>query len=204
MHSLTLELKGFKLANRDLFSKSDPYFVISKQSLAGGWNPLRTSETIRNNLNPEWRQITLLAQELPSEGKKLRFQVYDDDGKLGRDASDHLIGEGFYSIEDLEQAFAARKPLPIHKRDNIRGHLIFTQVLKSMSVPPPSSYPPPKRPSTASPYPFPTGVYPPVVSPELTKEEENQPSRKSSNESSLPSFQAAPYSAGGFVLPGRN
>ena len=55
----------------------------------------------QNNLNPEWRQITLLAQELPSEGKKLRFQVYDDDGKLGPDASDHLIGEGFYSIEDL-------------------------------------------------------------------------------------------------------
>ena len=42
-----------------------------------------------------------MAQELPSEGKKLRFQVYDDDGILGRDASDHLIGEGFYSIEDL-------------------------------------------------------------------------------------------------------
>ena len=47
MYGLTLELKGFKLANRDLFSKSDPYFVISKQSLAGGWNPLRTSETIK-------------------------------------------------------------------------------------------------------------------------------------------------------------
>ena len=55
----------------------------------------------QNNLNPEWRKITLLAQELPNEGKKLRFQVYDDDGKLGPDASDHLIGEGFYSIEDL-------------------------------------------------------------------------------------------------------
>ena len=47
MPSLTLELRGFKLANRDLFSKSDPYFVISRQSLAGGWNPLRTSETIK-------------------------------------------------------------------------------------------------------------------------------------------------------------
>ena len=55
----------------------------------------------QNNLNPEWRKINLLAQELPGEGKKLRFQVYDDDGKLGPDASDHLIGEGFYSIEDL-------------------------------------------------------------------------------------------------------
>ena len=42
-----------------------------------------------------------MAQELPGEGKKLRFQAYDDDGKLGPDASDHLIGEGFYSIEDL-------------------------------------------------------------------------------------------------------
>ena len=117
MPSLTLELRGFKLANRDLFSKSDPYFVISRQSLAGGWNPLRTSETIKvcflkdsswdlndrlqNNLNPVWRQITLLEQELPSEERKLRIEVYDDDGKLGPDASDHLIGEGYYSVEDM-------------------------------------------------------------------------------------------------------
>ena len=48
-----------------------------------------------------WRQITLLDQELPGEERKLRIEVYDDDGKLGPDASDHLIGEGYYSVEDM-------------------------------------------------------------------------------------------------------
>ena len=171
----------------------------------------------QNNLNPVWRQITLLEQELPSEERKLRIEVYDDDGKLGPDASDHLIGEGYYSVEDMgiclkfidisynfwysEQAFTARTPLPIHKRDNVRGHLIFTQVHKSMSAPPPSTYPAPKRPSTASPYPLPTGLYPPT--PEANQEENHQ-SQKISDDSSQSSLQTAPYSAGGFVIPGRN
>ena len=50
MPSLTLELRGFHLANRDLFSKSDPYFVISKQTSFGGWIPIRTSETVKVNI----------------------------------------------------------------------------------------------------------------------------------------------------------
>ena len=50
MPSLTLELRGFHLANRDLFSKSDPYFVISKQTSFGGWIPIRISETVKVNI----------------------------------------------------------------------------------------------------------------------------------------------------------
>ena len=91
-------------------------------------------------------------------------------------------------------------PLAIHKRDNVRGHLIFTQVLKSMTVTSPA-YPPPKRPSTASSYPFPTGVYPPTASTETL--EECHPYRKISDERSTVRVQE-PYSAGGFVLPGRS
>ena len=56
---------------------------------------------MQNNLNPAWRKITLLEQELPSEERKLRIEVYDDDGKLGPDASDHLIGEGYYTVDDM-------------------------------------------------------------------------------------------------------
>ena len=44
--SLTLSLRAHKLDNKDFFSKSDPYLVISKP-VNDGWTPIRTSETIK-------------------------------------------------------------------------------------------------------------------------------------------------------------
>lgn len=191
MPSLTLELRGFHLANRDLFSKSDPYFVISKQTSFGGWIPIRTSETVKNDLNPVWRRLTLLAQELPREGEKLRFEVYDDDGKLGPDASDHLIGDGFFSLEELEKAFDARMPLPILKRENARGFLIFTQVHRSQAPAPPPRYPPPRKHSAASPHP------PPAQSESETPLPQYPPNN-------IENLTTPYYSGGGFILPGIN
>ena len=49
--TLSLALRGHKLDNKDFFSKSDPYIVISKP-VNGGWNPIRTSESIKvRNIN---------------------------------------------------------------------------------------------------------------------------------------------------------
>ena len=49
--TLSLALRGHKLDNKDFFSKSDPYIVISKP-VNGGWIPIRTSETIKvRNIN---------------------------------------------------------------------------------------------------------------------------------------------------------
>ena len=45
--TVTLGIRGFKLANKDIFSKSDPYIVISKPVSSGGYTPIRTSETIK-------------------------------------------------------------------------------------------------------------------------------------------------------------
>ena len=46
METLTIGVSGNKLANKDFFSKSDPYLVISRP-VPGGWNPLRSSKTIK-------------------------------------------------------------------------------------------------------------------------------------------------------------
>ena len=43
--SLALGLNGRKLTDKDIFSKSDPYVVISRPLPSGGWTPIRTSET---------------------------------------------------------------------------------------------------------------------------------------------------------------
>merc|ERR1712152_55811 len=103
--TVILGIRGYKLANKDIFSKSDPYIVISKQVNSGGYTPIRTSETIKNDLNPIWRNFTLYENELPTGNDKFRLEVYDDDGKLGRDTSDESIGVGYFSLEDLEQSY---------------------------------------------------------------------------------------------------
>ena len=43
--SLAIGLSGRKLADKDIFSKSDPYLVIYRRIPSGGWTPIRTSET---------------------------------------------------------------------------------------------------------------------------------------------------------------
>ena len=44
---LALGFSGRMLIDKDLYSKSDPYLVIYRQSDAGEWIPIRTSETIK-------------------------------------------------------------------------------------------------------------------------------------------------------------
>jgi len=77
METLTIGVSGNKLANKDFFSKSDPYLVISRP-VPGGWNPLRSSETIKDNLNPVWRNFVLNGMELPRNGDKFRFEFPKD------------------------------------------------------------------------------------------------------------------------------
>ena len=70
---VTLGVRGYSLANKDLFSKSDPYLVVSRPVTRGGWTALRTTETVKNDLNPVWRNIVLYESELPQNGEKLRL-----------------------------------------------------------------------------------------------------------------------------------
>lgn len=68
------QFKGSKLADKDLFSKSDPFLIMyasrsgrasskakGKDSgkKAGDWVAVHKTETIKNNLNPTWRPFQL-------------------------------------------------------------------------------------------------------------------------------------------------
>merc|ERR1712061_351125 len=110
--TLSLALRGHKLDNKDFFSKSDPYIVISKP-VNGGWTPIRTSESIKDDLNPTWRPFLIYAQELPGESEKIKFEVFDDDGKDSRDDS---IGAGFFTLTELENAYKSQTLLPIQSK----------------------------------------------------------------------------------------
>ena len=92
--SVVIGLSGRNLKDLDLFSKSDPYVVISRQTQPGGAPlALRKSETIKNNLNPDWKEFLFYESELGTgPNDEIEIEVFDDDGKPGRDSSDQSIG----------------------------------------------------------------------------------------------------------------
>lgn len=172
--SLSLALRGHKLDNKDFFSKSDPYIVISKP-VNGGWIPIRKSETIKDDLNPTWRPFLIYQQELPGESEKIKFEVFDDDGK---DSSDESIGAGFFTLTELENAYRSQSLLPIQSKsfNKKTGSILLVQFkISSEAAPGPcSSYPAPA----------------PSKAPEQSLYPAGHP--------------GAVSGAGGFVMPGRN
>jgi len=92
--SVVVGLSGRNLKDLDLFSKSDPYVIISRQTQPGGaFVPLRKSETINNNLNPDWKDFLIYESELGTgTNDDIEIEVFDDDGKPGKDRNDQSIG----------------------------------------------------------------------------------------------------------------
>merc|ERR1712038_605098 len=143
--TLSLALRGHKLDNKDFFSKSDPYIVISKP-VNGGWTPIRTSESIKDDLNPTWRPFLIYEQELPGESEKIKFEVFDDDGKDSRDES---IGAGFFTLTELENAYKSQTLLPLQSKrfGKKTGSILLVQfkINSEAAAGPCSGYPAPAR-----------------------------------------------------------
>ena len=109
---LALGLDGKNLTDTDIFSKSDPYVVISRRRKEDGrWLPIKKSETIKNNLNPRWSEFLIDETELPGAYEDLKFEVFDAGWK-----KDTSIGVGHFSICKLEHANKTGTPLPIYTR----------------------------------------------------------------------------------------
>merc|ERR1712215_283585 len=100
--SFGLGARGLK--DKDFLSVSDPYVRISRPSPSGGFIELRTSETKKNTLNPDWDDFMFLETDFGGQDRelKLRIELFDDDGKKGPDGKDQLIGTGFFSLKELE------------------------------------------------------------------------------------------------------
>jgi hypothetical protein len=58
-----LQLSGLKLPNKDgLFGKSDPFYTVSRLKEDGSWLKVHTSETVMNNLSPDWKCADISVQ----------------------------------------------------------------------------------------------------------------------------------------------
>jgi Ca2+-dependent lipid-binding protein len=63
---LVLALSGQRLAAMDRNGFSDPYFVVYLVSTSGQRSKLYRSETIKKNLNPEWKSHLLYVSNFES------------------------------------------------------------------------------------------------------------------------------------------
>ncbi|RLN60745.1 hypothetical protein BBJ29_007139 [Phytophthora kernoviae] len=96
-----LRFSASGLANMDgLFSKSDPFLVISRLREDGNsWTQVHRSETIDNNLNPSWKRFEISLQQLCNGDyrRAISLQVFDED----RGGKAELIGQVNTSLEEL-------------------------------------------------------------------------------------------------------
>ena len=91
--TVELSISCLKLKNLDVLSKSDPCCVISlKNAATNQWNEIGRTETIKDNLNPEFSrkiQMTYFFEER----QLLKFDLYDiDNEKSSSLAEQEFIG----------------------------------------------------------------------------------------------------------------
>lgn len=90
-----LSLSGRGLADLDFWTKSDPFLTLSRPNRSGtGLVQLRKTETIMNNLNPDWKLLYIPLAELCDAdlNMPLRIDVYDEDKSSRHD--DHWLCPG--------------------------------------------------------------------------------------------------------------
>ena len=98
MHEqVNLFVSGRKLKNLDVFSKSDPKCVLYEQK-GNSWQKIGETETIMNNLNPDFQTSFTVAYYFERE-QKFKFEFQDVDNNSGS-SYDH-IGEIIVSMGQL-------------------------------------------------------------------------------------------------------
>mmetsp|Transcript_22558 Transcript_22558/g.42003 ORF Transcript_22558/g.42003 Transcript_22558/m.42003 type:complete len:465 (-) Transcript_22558:34-1428(-) len=76
---LHLRLAGSKLKNRESFSKSDPFFTISRMHENGDFMQIFKSEYVSRNLYPEWKPLKLSLQKVCNGDldRPIKIEVFD-------------------------------------------------------------------------------------------------------------------------------
>merc|ERR1712126_10538 len=109
-----LTISCSKLADMDVFSKSDPFLVLYQDETdkIGRWVEIGRTETIDNTLNPTWQKKFVLDFTFERR-QKLRFDVYDEDN-ASKDLDNHdFIGRMECSLGEIvsSQGRGFTKPL---------------------------------------------------------------------------------------------
>ncbi|XP_061357122.1 protein BONZAI 1-like [Gastrolobium bilobum] len=83
---------------RDLFSRSDPFLLISKVVEGGTQIPICKTEVIKNDLNPIWKPVFLNIQQVVSKDSPLIIECYN----FNSNGKHYLMGKVQRSLAELE------------------------------------------------------------------------------------------------------
>ena len=127
-----IKIKGEDLDKKDLFGKSDPYFILYKKMPDGSYSKAYQSKTIMKTLNPSWDKFKIRIWDLCGKDlvEGVKVECYDWD----RLSSDDLIGEATFSLEKLMSPGASKTIELIHpklkskKKYKNSGKLVFESI----------------------------------------------------------------------------
>ncbi|KAJ8536117.1 hypothetical protein K7X08_034518 [Anisodus acutangulus] len=101
--TVELRLRCSELESKDLFSKSDPFLVVSKITESGIVVPICKTEVIKNDHSPIWKAVFLNIQQIGSKENPLIIECYD----FNSNGKHSLLGKIQKSLLDLEKLHSA-------------------------------------------------------------------------------------------------
>ncbi|KAL2935545.1 Protein BONZAI 1 [Bienertia sinuspersici] len=116
-------LRCSALENKDLFSKSDPFLVISKIAESGIAIPICKTEVIKDDLDPTWKPVSLNIQQVGSKDSPLIVECFNFNSNGKHD----LIGKIDKSLVELEKIHLSQNGANLY----LPGHDNHNKVLKS-------------------------------------------------------------------------
>ncbi|XP_074317138.1 protein BONZAI 1-like [Silene latifolia] len=124
--AIEIILRCSELENKDLFSKSDPFIVISRITESGISVPICKTEVIKDDLNPTWEPVYLNTQQVGSKDSPLTIECFNFNSNGKHD----FMGKTVKSLADLQKIHSSgigeNLFLPPHT-----GHDAHNKVLKS-------------------------------------------------------------------------
>ncbi|KAH6829434.1 Calcium-dependent phospholipid-binding Copine family protein [Perilla frutescens var. hirtella] len=101
--TVELILKCSDMESKDLFSKSDPFLVISKPTENGMLDPIWKTDVLRNDHDPRWKPIFLSIQRVGNKDTPLFIECFNFNSNGKHD----LLGKVQISLAELEKLHAA-------------------------------------------------------------------------------------------------
>ncbi|KGN56325.1 protein BONZAI 1 isoform X2 [Cucumis sativus] len=97
--TMEIILRCSDLEHKDLFSRIDPFLVISKSVESKGSIPICKTEVIKNDLNPTWKSIFLNMQQVGSKDIPLIIECFN----FNSNGKHELIGKVRKTLVELEK-----------------------------------------------------------------------------------------------------
>ncbi|CAK9177500.1 unnamed protein product [Ilex paraguariensis] len=94
-----LILRCTNLESKDLFSKSDPFLILSKTMEGGIVIPICKTEVLKNDHSPTWKPVFLSIQQVGSKDSPLIIECFNFNSNGKHD----LIGKVQKSLADIEK-----------------------------------------------------------------------------------------------------